>query len=149
MEAPEMPTALSSWKEIAKFLNCGVRTVQRWEQDHRLPVHRIGRTPRSPVFAFESEVLDWLHARGDNVQNLSGGEAPQGRSHDLRVLHHELVETSKRLRAEHQLAHSKLHEALLATQRILGLTQELTSTAVPYHPTIWRISTRGPETIAA
>jgi hypothetical protein len=52
---------LNSWKEISSFLARGVRTVQRWEKIDDLPVHRIGAGPRSPVFAFRTELLQWLH----------------------------------------------------------------------------------------
>jgi hypothetical protein len=53
---------LNSWKEIATYFGRGVRTVQRWEQELQLPVHRIGIGTRSPVFAFEHELRGWLHA---------------------------------------------------------------------------------------
>jgi hypothetical protein len=53
---------LNSWKDIASYLGRGVRTVQRWEQELQLPVHRIGVGNRSPVFAFEHELRFWLHA---------------------------------------------------------------------------------------
>lgn len=33
---------LDSWKEIAVYLDRALRTVQRWEKDHGLPVHRHG-----------------------------------------------------------------------------------------------------------
>jgi len=55
------PNVLNSWKEIASYLGRGVRTVQRWERELQLPVHRIGVGSRSPVFAFEHEVRSWLH----------------------------------------------------------------------------------------
>ena len=32
---------LDSWKVIAAYLGRGVRTVQRWERDEGLPVHRL------------------------------------------------------------------------------------------------------------
>ena len=32
---------LDSWKEIAAYLGRGVRTVQRWEREEGLPVHRL------------------------------------------------------------------------------------------------------------
>ncbi len=51
---------LNSWKEIAAYLSRGVRTVQRWEQAARMPVHRVGRGPRAPVFAFGEELERWL-----------------------------------------------------------------------------------------
>lgn len=58
--AAENPTMLNSWKEIASFLDRGVRTVQRWERDLQLPVHRIGRGTRSPVYATARELRFWM-----------------------------------------------------------------------------------------
>lgn len=52
--------SLNSWKEIAVYLDRGIRTVQRWELELDLPVHRIGKGPRSPVHAFPSELQAWL-----------------------------------------------------------------------------------------
>ena len=51
---------LNSWKEIASYLDRGVRTVQRWERDLHLPVHRIGKGRRSPVYALVPELKFWL-----------------------------------------------------------------------------------------
>ena len=43
---------LNSWKEIANYLGRGVRTVQRWERDLRLPVHRPKGKDRAPSWRF-------------------------------------------------------------------------------------------------
>ncbi len=51
--------ALSSWKEIAVFLNVDVRTCQRWEQSFGLPVHRIRDSVRSRVIAYPEEIETW------------------------------------------------------------------------------------------
>jgi hypothetical protein len=51
---------LSSWKEIAAYLGRGVRTVQRWERELRLPVHRIGKGKRSPVYSTTTELKFWV-----------------------------------------------------------------------------------------
>ena len=73
---------LNSWKEIATFLDRGVRTVQRWEREQNLPVHRVGSGERSPVFAFPTELLIW--ARTVDVQ--MGPSAPSAReSHNPAV----------------------------------------------------------------
>ena len=56
-------STLNSWKEIAVYLGRGVRTVQRWERELRLPVHRIRPTERSPVFAYPNELRMWLESR--------------------------------------------------------------------------------------
>lgn len=51
---------LHSWKEIARYLGCGVRTVQRWEHDLGMPVRRPRGEIRSAVIALTSELDDWL-----------------------------------------------------------------------------------------
>jgi hypothetical protein len=55
--------ALQSWKEIAAYLKRGVRTAQRWERCAGLPVRRPRPGDRSPVFAFPSEIDQWMHSR--------------------------------------------------------------------------------------
>ncbi len=52
---------LNSWKEIAAYLGRGVRTVQRWERDLRLPVRRPKGHERGAVIAFAEELDTWLH----------------------------------------------------------------------------------------
>jgi hypothetical protein len=62
---PASRRIVQGWKEIASELDRGVRTVQRWERILKLPVRRIGRGPRCPVFAFQDELLLWLNTRAD------------------------------------------------------------------------------------
>lgn len=54
---------LNSWKEIAGYLGRGVRTVQRWEVQLGLPVHRPAGKDHSAVLAFSSELDEWLNSR--------------------------------------------------------------------------------------
>lgn len=54
---------LNSWKEIANYLGRGVRTVQRWEAQLGLPVHRPAGKDHSAVLAFSSELDQWLDRR--------------------------------------------------------------------------------------
>ncbi len=51
---------LNSWKEIASYLNRGVRTVQRWERDLNLPVRRPRGKQRSAVIALADDLDNWL-----------------------------------------------------------------------------------------
>jgi len=51
---------LNSWKEIAVYLGRGVRTAQRWERELRLPVHRLGKGRRSPVYSTAAELNFWM-----------------------------------------------------------------------------------------
>ncbi|HLJ91456.1 MAG TPA: hypothetical protein VKZ53_31950 [Candidatus Angelobacter sp.] len=51
---------LNSWKEIARYLDRGVRTVQRWERDLNLPVRRPWGKKRSAVVAIRKEIDVWI-----------------------------------------------------------------------------------------
>jgi hypothetical protein len=53
------PAVLGSWKEIAQFLGKGVRTVQRWEHELQLPVHRPSGARKGVVIAFPEELQKW------------------------------------------------------------------------------------------
>jgi TolB-like protein/Flp pilus assembly protein TadD len=58
---------LDSWKEIAAFLNRGVRTVQRWEATEGLPVHRHQHRQLGSVYALKSEVSAWWETRSADL----------------------------------------------------------------------------------
>lgn len=50
----------TSWKEIASYLNKGVRTVQRWEAEFGLPVRRPREKPRGVVQAKRVDLDCWI-----------------------------------------------------------------------------------------
>ena len=58
--------ALDSWKEIARYLNRDVRTIQRWERDRGLPIRRLPGGNKPAVYALKSELDAW-RARGANA----------------------------------------------------------------------------------
>lgn len=58
---------LDGWKEIAAYLRCDERTVQRWHQLHGLPVHRPSGRAGVRVFAFTDEIDAWLATQGQPV----------------------------------------------------------------------------------
>lgn len=62
---------LDSWKAIAGYLRRDVRSVQRWEKDRRLPVHRVPGEKGGTVFAYTKELENWLHGdpRNDNFSD--------------------------------------------------------------------------------
>jgi hypothetical protein len=67
------PDRLDSWKEIASYLNKTIRTVQRWEAERHLPVHRIPAPSadfhrKGTVYAIPAELDRWLHAEQENIQ---------------------------------------------------------------------------------
>ncbi|MDD8025328.1 MAG: FG-GAP-like repeat-containing protein [Acidobacteriota bacterium] len=58
--ADENNGRLVSWKEIAAYLGCDVRTCLRWEKERGLPVHRPGGQPGPRVMAWKHELDQWL-----------------------------------------------------------------------------------------
>jgi hypothetical protein len=64
---PDAPRGqrLDSWKEIAEHMRRGVTTVQRWEREEGLPVHRHAHGTGGTVFAYTTEIDQWLTGRSD------------------------------------------------------------------------------------
>ncbi len=54
---------LDSWKEIARYLHRDVTTVQRWEKQEGMPVHRHLHRKRGSVYALSSEIDAWRQDR--------------------------------------------------------------------------------------
>jgi hypothetical protein len=49
---------LVSWKEIAAYLKRDIRTVQRWEKQEALPVHRHLHDERGTAYAYAGESMN-------------------------------------------------------------------------------------------
>lgn len=77
--APPKPAGgrLNSWKEIASHFQRDVRTVQRWEKEEGLPVHRKVHAKLSSIYAYESELDAWWHG-GHSLGNLASSLTAQG-----------------------------------------------------------------------
>ncbi len=65
---------LQSWKEIALYMNRGVRTVQRWEH-YGLPIHRPAGRSRSAVLAMTNELDGWIQSSPVLKSNPENGAA--------------------------------------------------------------------------
>lgn len=59
---------LESWGEIAGYLRREIRTVQRWERNLGLPVHRLAVGRQASVFAYPSELDKWFHERESRLK---------------------------------------------------------------------------------
>ena len=64
-ELPKGPPEdlLSSWKEIASYLDTTVRNAQRWEPEAGLPVRRVLHKKKASVYAYRSEIEAWRVSR--------------------------------------------------------------------------------------
>lgn len=74
-DVPEIHV-LTSWKEIASYVNRSVRTVQRWEEAFGFPVRRLHGDEGS-VYALKEEVDTWLRSayaeRQLTARNVANG----------------------------------------------------------------------------
>ena len=68
------PVRLDRWKEIAAYLDRDSRTVQLWEKDEGLPVHRHMHCIKASVYAYSEEIDAWLRSRSGE-----GGAADSAR----------------------------------------------------------------------
>ncbi len=87
---------LTGWKEIANYAHCGVRTVQRWERDLDLPIHRPKGKSRSAVLAIPEELDSWFR---QTPRSVLGNEHPD--SAWLKELTRRLRQLAPEIVAEH------------------------------------------------
>jgi len=52
----------TGWKQIANYLRKGVRTIQRYERELGLPIHRPNGKSSGSVIATKAELDGWLNA---------------------------------------------------------------------------------------
>ncbi len=98
-----MSPILNSWKQVSTYLGTAVRTIQRWEKDHALPIYRNRGAKRGPVFAYTSELDSWLHGQGANLLANYRKEDMRQNVVRLRVLRSQmrhLMQNQRRLVAE-------------------------------------------------
>ena len=88
-----MNGVFSSWKEIANYLGKGVRTVQRWERERNLPVHRPARAGKGIVLAYADEIESW-------VKKHQEAEPPANQQRSARIRARELGESLQKNMAE-------------------------------------------------
>ncbi len=116
MNISEDSTVLSSWKDIARYLGKGVRTVQRWERHLGLPVRRpIGASQKSAVVLYRGDVDAWLATRF-SARPLEKSEIQRNRSsRSARSTLIEGIRTARELRSANQA----LTEQITASIRVL------------------------------
>ena len=59
---------LHSWKEISAYLECDIRTCQRWAKKSGLPVFKLG-TEKGRVYAKREDIDDWIAAKSVRKEN--------------------------------------------------------------------------------
>ncbi len=101
---PRTPKLLSCWKEIAAYLGRGVRTVQRYERQHALPVRRPVPDKKRIVLAIPAELAAWAHERqiavGSGASQTSGAAGTGARVARIRCSRAQLAASRARLQRE-------------------------------------------------
>ena len=120
---------LHSWKEIAGYVGRGIRTVQRWESECGMPIHRPRGKSRSAVLAFSDEIEKWL--RSDRNPELRHPELKPFAPKDVEALlsSRDILQTSALLRDRCLLLcseHRKALDALLLNMQKLTESIRLT-----------------------
>src|ERR1700756_1400843 len=71
------PDQLDSWKEIASYFRRDIRTVQLWEKNEGLPIHRHFHRQMGSVFAFRSELERWKCQASQKQGSRGTGNSPK------------------------------------------------------------------------
>jgi hypothetical protein len=119
MNVSEDSTVLSSWKDIARYLGKGVRTVQRWERHLGLPVRRpIGASQKSAVLLYRGDVDAWLATRFSARALEKNGPQRNQSSRSARSTLREGIRTARELRTANQALTEQISASIrLLTQR--------------------------------
>jgi len=115
-----MNEILSSWEEIATYLGKGVRTVQRWERELELPIHRPGARQQRIVMAFEEDLSRWV----EKQNGLKGNAVPRHRGKPADAVQRaaQLAERMQRLTAITGRLQQQVITSLERIQRIRKMT---------------------------
>lgn len=105
---------LTSWKEIARYMGKGVRTVQRWEQDFGLPVRRPLGSDKKAVLARPRDLDMWLALRCGTQENALRERDPKSAMLVIRTSLATQLETSRVLREANRAMRGELRSAVKA-----------------------------------
>jgi hypothetical protein len=92
----EFASVLTSWKEIARYVGKGVRTVQRWEREMGFPVRRTKPGEKGSVLAVPREIDSWVKLQQFTDGRLDLATLP-GSLHVLRTENRELRSENRKL----------------------------------------------------
>jgi hypothetical protein len=124
---------LSGWKDIANYLGKGVRTVQRYEADLRLPVRRPAGRSRGSVVATKAELDAWVVASPVREQthvamNANPASFLDGMRENLREMRI-LREEMRDLRSDMKRSVGLLHASIV---ELRGRVQEKSAAPLMY-----------------
>src|SRR5262249_38264745 len=87
---PAQERKLEGWGEIALYLRREIRTVQRWERNLALPIHRLPVGKGSAVYAYASELDEWYREREAKIRAEGIQHADETSSSTVETKEHEI-----------------------------------------------------------
>jgi len=114
---------LMGWKDIARYLNMGVRTVQRYERERALPVRRPWGNWKGPVLATKSELDVWVTSffrRQAFESKVLLRSQPERDELGFRI------SRARRLRLETLGIRDQLLDSIAKLQKTIGISQSRT-----------------------
>jgi adenylate cyclase len=127
-EKPSDDERLDSWKEIAAYLRRGARTVQRWEAEEGLPVHRLQHDKLGSVYAYRSELDRWWEAHSAHEK-----EAPPAPTNEASVAVLPFADMSRE-RDQGYFCEGVAEEITSALGRVEGLQVAARTSAFRFRP---------------
>lgn len=118
---------LSGWKDIANYLGKAVRTVQRYEYELGLPVHRPSGKLCGSVIAAKSDLDAWVTARParEGPVIVDSNPDPSALLHELKTN----LQQFKRLREETAQSRQALAKSRKVLRESLASTVSATNLA--------------------
>jgi hypothetical protein len=112
---------LTSWKEIARYMGKGVRTVQRWEVDFGLPVRRPNGANKKAILARPSDLDAWIAMRC----SVSRRSLEKQSALSVRTSLSAELETARLLRESQRELRAELHAEIAALKaRVVSIWQQ-------------------------
>src|ERR1700734_1429562 len=88
---------LTCWKDIARYVGKGVRTVQRWEQELGFPVRRTERRQKGRGLAVPTEIDSWVKSQRFIDGQLDAHESLLRSLNELRIENRDLRSKNRAL----------------------------------------------------
>ena len=126
---PRPPSRLNGWKEIAAYFGKGVRTVQRWEKELGLPVHRIGSAGGEIVYAIASELESW-QASASAEKAMASARTANGDNHDQAAIEDPVPVTQPPSTSETQISPRKTRLRWVTLVVFLGVVGIVAGTPI-------------------
>ena len=106
---------LTSWKAIGAYFERDERTVKRWEAQRGMPVHRVPGAGRSSVFAYPTELAEWLKTADTHTPLTTAGDDPPSESSLAAVAAPSTAESTGRARSHTRVIFSLAAAVLVFT----------------------------------